>query len=83
MAECGLYAGYTGACRHGVTAFGKAHWHLTQWGADGSGGLELYQVTEDREGYYNREDDPEHAVMRDRLHGLLKQGYPIISRGAR
>ena len=58
-------------------------WRLTQWGADGSGGLELYQVTEDREGYYNRADDPEHAVMRDRLHGLLKQGYPIISRGAR
>ena len=58
-------------------------WRLTQWGADGSGGIELYQVTEDREGYYNRANDPEHAALQARLHGLLKQGYPNIHGGSR
>ena len=57
-------------------------WRLTQWGQDGSGGLELYNVIEDREGYYNHASDPEHAAILDRLHGLLKEGYPHISRGS-
>jgi hypothetical protein len=58
-------------------------WRLTQWGQDGSGGLELYNVTKDKEGYYNHAKDPEHAATLDRLHGILRKGYPQINRGAR
>ena len=58
-------------------------WRLTQWGQDGSGGLELYNVAKDKEGYYNYANDPEHAAMFDRLHGFLRKGYPQINRGAR
>ena len=57
-------------------------WRLTQWGQDGSGGLELYNVTKDKEGYYNRANDPEHAAILDQLFGVLKKGYPYISRGS-
>ena len=58
-------------------------WRLTQWGENGSGGLELYNVTEDKEGYYNHANDPEYAATRDRLHGLLKKGYPNIKGSSR
>jgi iduronate 2-sulfatase len=58
-------------------------WRLTQWGADGAGGVELYQVVEDQEGYYNHANDPEYAAIRDRLHGLLKKGYPHVIRSSR
>ena len=54
-------------------------WRLTQWGQDGAGGLELYNVVDDREGYYNRINDSEHAAIRKTLYRLLKQGYPKIA----
>ena len=57
-------------------------WRLTQWGQDGSGGVELYNVIKDKEGYYNRATDPEHAVVLNRLFGFLKRGYPQIIRGS-
>ena len=49
-------------------------WRLTQWGENGSGGLELYNVIKDKEGYYNYAKDPEHAAMLNRLYGFLKKG---------
>ncbi|MFP6894773.1 MAG: sulfatase [Opitutales bacterium] len=54
-------------------------WRLTQWGQDGSGGLELYNVTKDKEGYYNHANDPKHAAILDQLHGLLSKTYPQIN----
>ncbi len=57
-------------------------WRLTQWGEEGAGGLELYDVTEDREGYYNRVDDQERSAIRDRLYTVLRQGYPNIRPGS-
>ena len=58
------------------------NWRFTQWGKDGSGGLELYDVIRDKEGYYNHADDPKHSDRRERLFGLLKQRFPTISRAA-
>jgi hypothetical protein len=58
-------------------------WRLTQWGQNGSGGLELYNVVKDKEGYYNYANDPEYAATRDRLYGFLRKGYPNIDRGSR
>lgn len=55
-------------------------WRLTQWGDDGSGGLELYNVIEDKEGYYNHANDPKHAATVDELFGVLKNGFPNINR---
>jgi iduronate 2-sulfatase len=55
-------------------------WRLTQWGPNGSGGLELYNVTKDKEGYYNHASDPKYAATVDRLYGFLKKGYPYIKR---
>jgi hypothetical protein len=57
-------------------------WRLTQWGQDGSGGLELYNVIKDKEGYYNFANDSEHAAIVDRLYGFLRKGYPQITRGS-
>jgi len=57
-------------------------WRLTQWGQDGSGGLELYDVVKDKEGYYNHANDPEYAAILDRLYVFLKKGYPYINREA-
>jgi uncharacterized sulfatase len=57
-------------------------WRLTQWGQDGSGGLELYNVKKDKEGYYNYANDPKYAANLDRLYGFLKKGYPYINRGS-
>ena len=57
-------------------------WRLTQWGQDGSGGLELYDVIRDKEGYYNHARDPKHADTREQLHGLLKHHFPAIKREA-
>lgn len=57
-------------------------WRLTQWGRDGSSDLELYNVVEDKEGYYNHADDPEYAQMVDELFGILKNGYPYINRNS-
>jgi len=57
-------------------------WRLTQWGEDASGGVELYNVIEDKEGYYNHAGNSEHAAIRDRLHGLLKQAYPNVTLGS-
>ena len=58
-------------------------WRLTQWGQDGSGGLELYNATQDKEGYYNLAKDPNYAATVDELYGFLKQGYPYLKRGSR
>ncbi|WP_197231751.1 sulfatase [Novipirellula artificiosorum] len=58
-------------------------WRLTQWGQNGSGGLELYKVTDDRVGYYNHANDPEYAAKVDELFAVLKRGYPYLSRRAR
>jgi iduronate 2-sulfatase len=55
-------------------------WRLTQWGPNGSGGMELYNVTQDKEGYYNHANDPKYAATVDRLYGFLKKGYPYIKR---
>jgi arylsulfatase A-like enzyme len=49
-------------------------WRLTQWGENGSGGLELYNVIKDKEGYYNYANDPKYAVILDRLYGFLRKG---------
>ena len=49
-------------------------WRLTQWGESGSGGMELYNVIKDKEGYYNYANDPEHAAILDRLYGFLRKG---------
>jgi len=56
-------------------------WRLTQWGQNGDGGLELYNVIKDKEGYYNYAKAPEHAKIRDQLFDLLSKGYPQIQRG--
>ena len=58
-------------------------WRYTQWGENGEGGLELYNVIKDREGYYNYAKVPEYAKLRDELFDLLKKGYPKIQRGIR
>jgi len=58
-------------------------WRLAQWGREGSGGLELYDVTKDKEGYYNYANDPAYQATVDRLYGFLQQGYPQIARGSR
>jgi hypothetical protein len=58
-------------------------WRLTQWGQNGSGGLELYNVIKDKEGYYNYANDPEYSATLNRLFGFLKKGYPSIKRGSR
>jgi uncharacterized sulfatase len=58
-------------------------WRLTQWGQNGSGGVELYNVIKDKEGYYNYANDPQYAAILDRLYGFLKKGYPYIKRGSR
>ena len=55
-------------------------WRLTHWGLDGAGGLELYDVARDKEGFYNLAAEAEHSPTVDRLSGLLKQGFPKISR---
>ncbi len=57
-------------------------WRLTQWGQSGSGGIELYNVVKDKEGYYNHANDPESAEILDRLYGFLKKGYPQINRAS-
>ena len=54
-------------------------WRLTQWGQNGTGGLELYNVMKDKEGYYNHADNPEHAAIVHQLYGFLKKGYPNIN----
>ncbi len=54
-------------------------WRLTQWGLDGSGGTELYNVKKDREGFYNHASDPKQAATRERLHNLLREGYPQLN----
>lgn len=51
-------------------------WRFTQWGQNGSGGLELYNVIKDKEGYYNYANDPEYAAILERLQRVLKKGYP-------
>jgi hypothetical protein len=58
-------------------------WRLTQWAEDGSGGFELSNVIKDKEGYYNHEKDPKHAATLERLHRILKKGYPQLIRGSR
>lgn len=58
------------------------NWRLTQWGRDGSGGLELYDVAKDREGYYNHASDPVHAETLEEMYGVLKQGFPYLQRGS-
>ena len=58
-------------------------WRLTQWGQEGSGGLELYNVTDDKVGYYNHANDPTYAATVDQLFGVLKSGYPYLSRSSR
>ncbi len=51
-------------------------WRLTQWGKDGSGGFELYNVINDKEGYFNHANDPKHRDILDQLSRLLEDGYP-------
>ncbi|MGI9242326.1 MAG: sulfatase [Verrucomicrobiales bacterium] len=53
-------------------------WRLIQWGKGGSGGLELHNVLKDKEGYYNRANDPEHADLLNDLHSILRTGYPQL-----
>lgn len=55
-------------------------WRLTQWGQNGSGGLELYNVVKDKEGYYNHANDPEYVAILDQLYVSLKKGFPYIKR---
>jgi iduronate 2-sulfatase len=57
-------------------------WRLTQWGEDGAGGLELYDVIKDKEGYYNHASNPEYAATVGQLHGFLMEGYPQLRRGS-
>jgi arylsulfatase A-like enzyme len=71
-AEVGM--GYS--VRHG-------DWRLTQWGQNGFGGLELYNVIKDKEGYFNYANDPKHATLLDRLYSSLRKGYRQISRNSR
>ncbi len=47
------------------------------------GGLELYDVKRDWEGYYNHAADPSHRARLDRLYDHLKLGYPQITPGPR
>ena len=56
-------------------------WRLTQWGKDGSGGLELYNVVQDKEGYYNRAGDVAYTDKLGQLHNVLQQGFPAINQG--
>ena len=58
-------------------------WRFTQWGADGSGGLELYNAIDDKDGFYNRVRDPRHSATVDQLFGILQRGFPNISRSDR
>jgi uncharacterized sulfatase len=60
----------------------RGDWRLTQWGQNGSGGLELYNVKQDKEGYYNRANDPKYTATVDQLYGVLKKGYPYINRSS-
>ena len=53
-------------------------WRLTQWGEDGAGGLELYHVVTDKEGYYNLANDPKHAATVDQLFGMLRTSFPTL-----
>ncbi len=55
-------------------------WRLTQWGQKGEGGLELYNVVDDKEGFYNLVGDPKSADRIAQLLAILKQGFPEIGR---
>ena len=56
----------------------QGNWRLTQWGTDAGGGLELYAVTKDKQGYYNQANDPALSATVERLHNLLRKGYPQV-----
>ncbi len=53
-------------------------WRLTQWGTAPTADLELHEVTRDREGYYNRINDPQLTNLTRTLHATLRNGYPQI-----
>lgn len=55
-------------------------WRLTQWGKNGNGGLELYNVSRDKEGFYNYANDLEYAAKVGQLFGVLKKNYPDLNR---
>ncbi|MEO2029997.1 MAG: sulfatase [Fuerstiella sp.] len=57
-------------------------WRLTQWGQNGTGGMELYNVIKDKEGYYNQANDPACAAILEQLYGFLQKGYPNINRSS-
>ncbi|MBK1879861.1 sulfatase [Pelagicoccus mobilis] len=64
--------------KHGYTVR-QGDWRLVQWGADAQGGFELHNVVKDREGFYNLADNPEYAVIKKRLHALLKENYDDLN----
>lgn len=55
-------------------------WRLTRWGKDGAGGLELYNVAVDKEGFYNHAGDPDHATKVEQLSRILVNGFPELGR---
>lgn len=55
-------------------------WRLTLWGNDGQGGMELFNVAQDKEGFYNLASDPQHVAKVDELFEVLKNGFPNITR---
>jgi uncharacterized sulfatase len=61
----------------------EGDWRLTQWGRSGAGGVELYNVKNDKEGYFNLAKDPSHGERMDQLFGLLKEAYPYLERDPR
>ena len=54
-------------------------WRLTQWGKDGAGGFELYNVINDKEGYYNLVNNAKYAALADELFGVLRKGFPDLA----
>ena len=53
-------------------------WRLTQWGAKGQGGCELYNHSDDAMEYYNLANSAKFAAQRRMLKALLRRGFPNL-----
>lgn len=50
-------------------------WRFVQWGEDGEGGYELYDLSKDHKNYYNLAENPEYKKIRKKMEKLLGDGF--------
>jgi len=55
-------------------------WRYTEWGANGSHGVELYDHQSDHEEYHNLARDNQHTATLEQLAALLAAGFPASER---